>query len=81
MAQKIPIRASENPISGEMTTMVRFDEGGVNLPNKVQKRMREIDNQDLSRFSEGEVIEEVKIPGANGGNGGGIPGMDGNGLF
>lgn len=82
MARKIPIRASQDPMSGEMTTMVRFDEGGVNPPQSVKKRMNKLDTRDLSSFSEGEIIERVEVTDDRADSmGGGIPGMDGRGLF
>jgi len=58
---EIPIEASVNPITGEMTTMVSFESGGINLPEKVKKRKREIEQRDLSQYSEGDVIETVTV--------------------
>jgi len=44
-----------------MTTMVSFESGGINLPEKVKKRKREIEQRDLSQYSEGDVIETVTV--------------------
>jgi len=65
--RKIDIVASTDPLSGEMTTSVGLGQGGINLPDKVKRKMKKWDNKDLSNRSEGEVLETVSVdePGVN----------------